>query len=59
MKEQTFRQIGSEHKVNIGKITFTVNSFADASAEKTAEQLIIDMLRSRTSAVRFAEIEKS
>ena len=56
MKEQTFTLIGSEHKVNIGKIIFTVNSFADTSAEKTAEQLIIDMLRSRISECHDKEI---
>ena len=45
-KNNEYRQIG-EHKEKIGKITFVVNSFTDQSADKTSEQLIMQMLEAK------------
>ena len=43
VRNKEYRQIG-EHKEKVGKVTFVVNSFADQSAEKTSEQLVMQML---------------
>ena len=46
IKNSEYRQIG-EHKDKIGKVTFVVNSFTDQSADKTSEQLIMQMLEAK------------
>ncbi len=46
MKEHTYSVIG-EHTENIGKTTFIVTSFSDNDSRKTAEQLLVDLLRSK------------
>lgn len=49
MQERTYKPDGSEHSVTIGKTTFVVNSFTDAQATVTAEELIIRMLKSKVA----------
>lgn len=46
MKEHTYSVIG-EHTENIDKTTFIVTSFSDNDSRKTAEQLLVDLLRSK------------
>ena len=46
VRNKEYRQIG-EHKEKVGKVTFVVNSFADLSAEKTSEQLVMQMLEAK------------
>lgn len=47
-----YRQIG-EHKKKIGKVTFVVNAFADKSADKTSEQLVMKMLEAKVTNDNF------
>ena len=46
VRNKEYRQIG-KHKEKVGKVTFVVNSFADLSAEKTSEQLVMQMLEAK------------
>lgn len=46
MKEHNYIKIG-EHTEHTGKTAFIVNSFVDTGASRTAEQLIMDMLKAR------------
>lgn len=46
MKEHNYIKIG-EHTEQTSKTTFIVNSFADMEASRTAEQLIMDMLKAK------------
>lgn len=46
VRNKEYRQIG-EHKEKVGKVTFVVNSFADQLAEKTSEQLVMQMLEAQ------------
>ncbi len=47
MKENSYISLGSEHREKIGKTVFIVNSFADRNADKSAEQLILQLLESK------------
>ncbi len=47
MKENSQIPFGSEHREEIGKTVFIVNSFADGNADKSAEQLILQLLESK------------
>ena len=55
MKEQKYVPFGSEHREEIGKIVFIVNSFADSTADKSSEELIIQLLKSKISNNNFKE----
>ncbi len=46
MKEHNYIKIG-EHTEQIGKTAFIVSSFADTEASRTAEQLIMEMLKAK------------
>ena len=43
-----YRRIG-EHKEKIGKVTFVINAFADKSADKNSEQLVMQMLEAKVT----------
>ncbi len=47
MKENSYIPFGSEHREEIVKTVFIVNSFADRNADKSAEQLILQLLESK------------
>ncbi len=49
MKEQKYVPFGSEHREEIVKTVFIVNSFADSTADKSSEELIIQLLKSKIS----------
>ena len=49
MKEQKYVPLGSEHREEIGKTVFIVNSFVDSTADKSSEELIIQLLKSKIS----------
>lgn len=49
MKENKYLPLGEERSLLIGKTTFIVNSFADGNASKSAEQLIMQLLKSKIS----------
>ena len=55
MKEQKYVPFGSEHREKIGKTVFIVNSFADSTADKSSEELIIQLLKSKISNNNFKE----
>jgi len=46
VRNNEYLRIG-EHKEKIDKVTFVVNAFADKSADKTSEQLIMQMLETK------------
>lgn len=48
VRNKEYRRIG-ENKEKIGKVTFVVNSFADKSANKTSEQLVMQMLEAKVT----------
>ena len=39
----------AKHREEIGKTVFIVNSFADSTADKSSEELIIQLLKSKIS----------
>lgn len=47
MKENKYLPLGEEHLLLVGKTTFIVNSFTDRNASKSAEQLIMQLLKSK------------
>ena len=49
MKEQKYVPLGSEHREEIGKTVFIVNSFVDSTADKSSEELIIQLFKSKIS----------
>ncbi len=49
MQERTYKPNGASYSITIGKTAFVVNSFADAQATVTAEELIIRMLKSKVA----------
>ncbi|MCM1062811.1 MAG: hypothetical protein NC452_21420 [Eubacterium sp.] len=55
MKENKYVPFGREHREEIGKTVFTVNSFADSTAEKSSEELIIQLLKSKILNNNFRE----
>lgn len=55
MKEQKYVSFGSEHREEIWKTVFIVNSFADSTADKSLEELIIQLLKSKISNNAFKE----
>ena len=55
MKEQKYVPFGSEHREEIGKTVFIVNSFTDSTADKSSEELIIQLLKSKISNNNFKE----
>ena len=48
VRNKEYRQIG-EHMEKIGKVTFLVNAFADKSADKNSEQLVMQMLEAKVT----------
>lgn len=52
VRNKEYRRIG-EHKEKIGKVTFVVNAFADKSADKTSEQLVMQMLEAKVTNNNF------
>ena len=55
MKEQKYVPLGSEHREEIGKTVFIVNSFADSTADKSSEELLLQFLKSKISTNNFKE----
>lgn len=55
MNEHIYTPIG-EHEEKIGRTTFIISSFCDNNSEKTAEQLLCDILKSK--AVNGSKEEK-
>ncbi len=55
MKAEKYVPFGSEHREEIGKTVFIVNSFADSTADKSSEGLIIQLLKSKISSNEFKE----
>ncbi len=55
MKEQKHVPFGSEHREKIGKTVFIVNSFADSTADKSSEELILQFLKSKIINNNFKE----
>lgn len=55
MKDRKYVPFGSEHREEIGKTVFIVNSFADSTADKSSEELIIQLLKSKISNNDFKE----
>lgn len=55
MKEQKYVPFGSEHREEIGKTVFIVNSFADSTADKSSEELILQFLKSKIINNNFKE----
>ena len=49
MQERTYKPVGAEHSITIGKTIFVINSFTDTQATVTAEELIIRMLKSKVA----------
>lgn len=49
MKEQKYVPFGSEHREEIGKTVFIVNSFVDSTADKSSEELLLQFLKSKIS----------
>lgn len=48
VRNKEYRQIG-EHMEKIGNVTFVVNAFADKSADKNSEQLVMQMLEAKVT----------
>ena len=48
VRNKEYRRIG-EHREKIGKVTFIVNAFADESADKNSEQLVMQMLEAKVT----------
>ncbi|MDE5860475.1 MAG: hypothetical protein K2H23_08880 [Oscillospiraceae bacterium] len=48
VRNKEYRRIG-EHKEKIDKVTFIVNAFADKLADKTSEQLVMQMLEAKVT----------
>ena len=46
LTEKSYTPLG-EHTKKVGKITFVISSFADKTAEKKPEQLIIQLLENK------------
>ena len=55
MKDRKYVPLGSEHREKIGKTVFIVNSFADSTADKSSEELIVQLLKSKISNNNFKE----
>lgn len=55
MKEQKYVPFGSEHREEIGKTVFIVNSFADSTADKSSEELLLQFLKSKIINNKFKE----
>ena len=55
MEERKYVPLGSEHREEIGKTVFIVNSFADSTADKSSEELLLQLLKSKISTNNFKE----
>ena len=48
MEENNYRRLGEQYEEDIGSTKFIVTSYSNQSAQKTSEQLIMQMLEQPT-----------